>query len=284
MTVVVDIVGLIKNSMHLLRDSEQLVAKVVLANQKFVINATTTELAKRADVSTTSITRFCRALGFKGLREFKLCVAQNLAVSSHFMDNAVEQNDSFPKLVQSLTKSLSDILKDINSELPISSFSKALNILASCKHISLFAVDQLSQGVAIDAQIRLLRLSLETSVHISGEDQRMIISASHRDSVLILISSDGCSLELGELLELITLHDIKAIIIAPQTARSYSKNTVFLPIHTIGVVDIFAQPSVRYKQLIIIDLLCLGYSHNLSEHTTDPPRKIGKQVPPPLKH
>ena len=163
MTVVVDIVELITSAMKSLRESEQQVAAVVLEDQQFAISASTTELAKRANVSATSITRFCRALGFQGLREFKLCVAQNLAVNAHFMANSTKRTDSFTELVEALTDGLAGALADMNNDISLDVFSEALDIIAEARHVNVFPLDQKSQGMALDAHIRLLRLGIESS-------------------------------------------------------------------------------------------------------------------------
>lgn len=283
MTIVIDIVELINGSMRSLRDSEQQVAAVVLADQQFAITASTTELAKRANVSATSITRFCRALGFSGLREFKLCLAQNLAVNAHFMANSVTHTDSFSELASAMKEALTTALSDAAADLNIGTFAAALDIIATVRHLCVLPADQLSQGTSLDTHVRLLRMGIESSVHLAPEEQRMVISSARSDVGFIVLATDGTAPDVADLIDILNVQDNAAILISPALARGHSFAGTHLPIRNNLPVEIFAQSAVRYKLAMVVDLLCTGHSLNLSEGLTERRRPIGEQLPPPLK-
>lgn len=283
MTVVVDIVELIRNAMKSLRESEQQVAAVVLEDQQFAVSASTTELAKRANVSATSITRFCRALGFQGLREFKLCVAQNLAVNAHFMANSTTRTDSFSELVAALTDGLSGALADMNADISLDVFSEALDIIAGARHINVFPLDQKSQGMALDAHIRLLRLGIESSIHVAAEEQRTVVGAARDMSAFLLIGADAAGPDLSDLFENIGVSGAGAVLIGPGLVGAPRFPGPHLVIRTTTPVGVFSQSALRYKQAILIDLICTGHSLNLSENLDERKRKVEAQLPPPLK-
>ncbi len=58
------------------------VADAILATPQVVLELTITELAHACSTSETTVVRFCRTLGFSGLRPFKLRVAAELATES----------------------------------------------------------------------------------------------------------------------------------------------------------------------------------------------------------
>ena len=283
MTIVVDIVDLINSSMRALRESEQQVAAVVLADQQFVITASTTELAQRANVSATSITRFCRALGFKGLREFKLCVAQNLAVNAHFMADSVVRSDSFSELVSSLTGTLTTALAEIADDLPQADVADALDVIARAGHISLMPADQWSQGVALDAHVRLLRMGIESSVHFAVDEQRMLAGLARERTALIVLAADATSSDLLDLLDVMGMHGDRCVLIAPALGPARTFAGTQLVIRNARGREIFSQSAIRYKQAIIIDILCTAHSLNLSEGIEERNRFVEEQQPPPLK-
>jgi RpiR family transcriptional regulator, carbohydrate utilization regulator len=283
MTVVVDIVELINTSMRSLRESEQQVAAVVLGDQQFAVIASTTELAKRANVSATSITRFCRALGFQGLREFKLCVAQNLAVNAHFMANSTARTDSFSELVASLTDGLSSALADMNADISLDVFSDALDVIADARHVNVFPLDQKSQGVAVDAHVRLLSLGLESSLHVPSDEQRAVVGAARDASAFLLIAADAGGTEFTDLFDTIGVTGGGAIMIGPGLIGGLRFPGAHLVIRNIAPIGVFAQSATRYKQAILVDLLCIGHSLNLSESLVERQRPLGPQTPPPLK-
>ena len=283
MGVVPDITDLIQRSMKSLRDSERLVAEVVLADQHFAMSASATELAKRARVSAASITRFCRALGFQNLRDFKLCVAQNLAISAHFMSDSVARTDSFGELVRSVTQGLGAAITEMESEIDIHCLSEALDILAAARHINVFPLDQESQGAAVDVFNRLLRIGNACSCHIPAEEQRMVISAASDASAFLLLSMDTVITEPVDLFESMSLLGDRAILIAPPLAPGLVFPGVQLVVETTLVPGIFVQSLRRYKQAIMIDLICTGSALNLADSLGERRRRLERQTEPPLK-
>ena len=80
-----DILSQIKDSYTELRPAERRVADVVLADVTFSVDASNAEIAKRADVSEPTVTRFCRAIGCEGVRDFKLKLAQSVVVGRLYL-------------------------------------------------------------------------------------------------------------------------------------------------------------------------------------------------------
>ena len=82
----VDVISNLKKSEGRLSTREQKVADFVSANLERISAMTIAEVAKACDVSTPTGVRFCRTMGCDGFREFKIRLAQNLAVSLQYLD------------------------------------------------------------------------------------------------------------------------------------------------------------------------------------------------------
>ncbi len=80
-----DILSQIKDSYADLRPAERRVADAVLADVAFSVDASNTEIARRAEVSEPTVTRFCRAIGCEGVRDFKLKLAQSVVVGRLYL-------------------------------------------------------------------------------------------------------------------------------------------------------------------------------------------------------
>jgi len=65
--------------------AEQAVAQLVLKDPSGFQKMPVTELAKRAGVSSPSVVRFCRSLGYEGLSDFKLKLAASLNAGVPFI-------------------------------------------------------------------------------------------------------------------------------------------------------------------------------------------------------
>ena len=64
-----DILSQIKDNYAALRPAERRVADVVLADVVFSVDASNAVIARRAEVSEPTVTRFCRAIGCEGVRD-----------------------------------------------------------------------------------------------------------------------------------------------------------------------------------------------------------------------
>lgn len=71
-----NIIDKIYAQMSNMSTSDQKVGRTILKNPAVVINITISQLAKRANVSDASITRFCRNLSLSGFHELKILLAQ----------------------------------------------------------------------------------------------------------------------------------------------------------------------------------------------------------------
>ncbi len=72
-----DIISLVKDLTGELQPAERRVADVVFDDVRFAIDASNAALAERARLSEPTVTRFCRAIGCEGVRDFKLKLAQS---------------------------------------------------------------------------------------------------------------------------------------------------------------------------------------------------------------
>ena len=63
-----------------LRPSDRKAAELVLADPRFVLDATLATTARRAGVSEPTEIRFCEAVGCAGFQDFKLRLAQSIAL------------------------------------------------------------------------------------------------------------------------------------------------------------------------------------------------------------
>ena len=73
----------IKASLPSLAPAEQRVGRLVLTDPRAFANLPITELADRSHVSKPTVVRFCRSMGYDGLSDFKLKLAQSLFREFH---------------------------------------------------------------------------------------------------------------------------------------------------------------------------------------------------------
>ncbi|MEZ4632562.1 MAG: MurR/RpiR family transcriptional regulator [Deinococcales bacterium] len=101
--------------------SEQAVAQLVLDSPQEVIYLSVDALAKRADVSTTSVIRFCQSLGFIGFKDFKISLTSELGRPVAVLSTEVRDSDSpfeiAKKVFQADMQAIADTLELLMSGL-----------------------------------------------------------------------------------------------------------------------------------------------------------------------
>src|SRR5438876_12348883 len=85
-----------------LRNSDRKVADLVLENPGIVLGATLAKTARRARVSEPTVIRFCEAIGCSGFRDFKLRLAQSLALGMPATHSVLSPGDSLSTLADNI--------------------------------------------------------------------------------------------------------------------------------------------------------------------------------------
>ena len=98
-----------------------------------------------------------------------------------------------------------------------------------------------------------------------------------------MIAADAVGPEFSDLFESIVVAKGPAVLIGPSLVGALRFPGSHLVIRNTTPVGIFSQSALRYKQAILIDLICTGHSLDLADNLAEKRRKQEAQLPPPLK-
>ena len=127
----------IRSALTSLRPAERKVADMVLADVDFAMRASITELAQRADVSEPSVTRFCRAIGAHGLRDFKMQLAQSVAGGLPYASTAVARDDDMQTLMDKVGEAAVDGITHARGALDPAVVESAIAALSSASRAAI---------------------------------------------------------------------------------------------------------------------------------------------------
>ena len=99
---VIDIVSRLQRIDKDLSPAERRVAEIVTSGYEAATRMTIAELAKRADVSQPSVTRFCRSLGCASFSEFKISLATTLTVAAAYLKSERVFDDDAGQLAHTI--------------------------------------------------------------------------------------------------------------------------------------------------------------------------------------
>ena len=275
-----DILSQIKDSYAELRPAERRVADAVLADVAFSVDASNAEIARRADVSEPTVTRFCRAIGCDGVRDFKLKLAQSVVVGRLYLANGqppppAENGSPLWNVVFGEAR---NALTAVERQIDPNEVLKAAELIASAHQIAVFGLGGSSSALALETQNRLFRYGVVVSATSDPYVMRMMASTLKPNDLVIAISATGRSREVVEAVELAKHYRAHTICItAPETDLSRVcdvKLTVAIPEYP----DTMKPTASRFAFLAIIDLMSVAAGYRLGTPALETLRRVKYNV------
>ena len=270
---------------------EQKVADFVSAHLEEISAMTIAELAGAAGVSTPTVVRFCRTMGCDGFREFKLRLAQNLAVSLQYL--APSHRDAPEGGVSAVDQILGALYATVNvmrQQLDPARMDAAVTALASAGQIVVAGVGGGSTMVAQEAANRMFRLGIPAVAVSDSYLLQMRAATLRRGDVLLLVSTSGEAAEIANAAGIAGGYGATTIAITRPGSRLAQEAAVAIEADLPEDPDILKPTASRYAHLVIVDALAMSVAQVRSAETTENLRRIrasltayhGRTGPQPL--
>lgn len=163
----------------------------VLEDPDRVLAESFEQLAERSGSSVPTIMRTCRDLGFAGLREFKLALAQELALGGSPLHRRVNIEDAADEVVAKIVRSAAASVAGVRHQLDMAVLSAAVDAIATAPHIDIVGAGNTSWFMATDLQARLFRLGLSANAWADYHLQQVAAGAQKPGGVVIAITHVG---------------------------------------------------------------------------------------------
>lgn len=130
----------ISAAIPLLRKSEIKVAEFVLKNAQQVIHMRIVDLAQEAQVSEPTIVRFCRSIGCNSFQEFKVRIAQEMALSNNIGHFPIEDDDSIDEICNKIADTTIQRLKQTRAQLQSQQIADAALAINQANRVELLSL------------------------------------------------------------------------------------------------------------------------------------------------
>lgn len=174
-----------------LPEAQQRVGDAILADPDRTVRAAVEEIARRAQVSAPTVVRFCRSLGYEGLSDFKVHLAQRLAVGTPYLHRAVTAEDDTASLIHKILFGAAAVLTGLERQLDPALVERAVEKLMAAPRVECFGVGMVSAFLANDAQSRFSRLGLNANAYFDAHLQLIAAAALSPKDVVLAISHVG---------------------------------------------------------------------------------------------
>ena len=182
---------LIRQSLAQFTPAERRIAEAILDTPSTAITWSITDAARIAKVSEPSIIRFCRRLDCDGFPDFRLKLAQQLAVRQAPASPVDESGgDPFTGLVDDVFNRAAKSLHEARHDLDLEGLRRAVDILAKARRIDVYGYGG-SGFLASEAQHRLASLGIASVAYSDPTLQMVSAPRLTSDDLLFVLSFSG---------------------------------------------------------------------------------------------
>jgi len=275
-----DILSQVKDNYAELRPAERRVADAVLADVSFCVDASNLDIARRAGVSEPTVTRFCRAIGCEGVRDFKLKLAQSVVVGRLYLlpgPQPLPAENGSP-LWNVVFGEARNALNEVERQIDPNAVIRAAELIAGAHQVAVFGLGGSSASLAAETQNRLFRYGVVTAAYSDPYVMRMVASTLKPNDVVLAISGTGRTREVVEAVELARHYRATAVsITAPDTDLARASDLA-LAVEIAEYPDTLKPTASRFAFLAIIDLVAVAVGYRLDPSARETLRRIKYNV------
>jgi RpiR family transcriptional regulator, carbohydrate utilization regulator len=237
-----------------LRKSEAKVADLVLADPARILECSLAELAALAGVSQPTVMRFCVAIGFSGYQEFKLRLAQSLALGRSATHSVISDRDGLAAVTDKIFEYTLTSLDWARQHLDRVALERAVDLLAGAASIAFFGFGA-SSLVAMDAQQKFPLFDVPSRAEADAHQQIMAASMMREGDVLVVISNTGRTRQIIEAAEIAKSAGAVLIGIVGAEGPVSALCDVSLLVETLDNTNVYTPTTSRIAALVLVDIL-----------------------------
>jgi RpiR family carbohydrate utilization transcriptional regulator len=181
----------IRSHYNALSPVQKKLADYITASREAVPALDLKQLATKARVSSATVTRFCRTIGFASFHEFKIASAQEL-VSVPLVFEDFDPSDDDESRVSKVFAAYIQSLIDTRAMVSIPNLVELADRINRARQVSVFGVGS-SGSMAVVASHRLALLGVPCQAHTDPYEQTIAAALLTGQDVAIGISHSGTS-------------------------------------------------------------------------------------------
>ena len=248
-----------------LTNAEKKVADYFLSDMENVFNKPIAQLAQEAGVSKVAWVRFCKDIGFDGLKDLKKALFTQMrektdnVVADPFSD--VRDVTDTKSLIEGIKHNSIRAMEDTAEMLDPEALETAARTILGARSVRIFGVGA-SGMVGDDLHSKLMRIN-KNSYFATDHHTQLTYAASMTDQdVAVLISMSGTPSEVLEILSLIKRNQTPSIALTKYSKTPLAMNAdTVLYISAPEITMRSGAMSSRLAQLMVIDALFTAVAH-----------------------
>ena len=238
----------------MLRKSDAKVADLILADPFRILETSVSAAAKLAGVSQPTVIRFCVAVGFSGYQEFKLRLAQSLALGRAATHSVISDTDTLGGVADKIFEYTMTSLDWARQHLDREALAQTVDMLAGAASIEFFGFGA-SAIVAMDAQQKFPLFGVPCRAQSDSHQQIMTASMLRPGDVVVVISNTGRTRQIVEVAQVARANGGKVVGIVGAEGPVSAVCDVTLIVETLDNTNVYTPTTSRIAALVLIDIL-----------------------------
>lgn len=266
-----DLLVRLRQALPGLRPSEQRLARSVLAAPAATADLTISDLAGRDDVSTATVARFCRSLGFDGYKSFRLALARAAAgerdrrIEFGVSDGDIDPSDGPEDVVRKLAYQEARAVEETAAQLDLGQVQRVVDAIERAPVVDAYGVA--GSGLAAqDLQQKLRRIGLLANAwsdpHLALTSAAVLppgsvaIAFSHSGETVEIVAASAAAARSGALVVAVTnFPDSPLACASDAVLTTVSRETRYR----------YGAMSSRMAQLVVVDAIFLAVAQQRPE-------------------
>ena len=250
--------------------TEKIAAEYILNHLDDMGDISIQELAENADVSTSSILRMARSIGYKGYAEFRKSLITSIALAESnkkISDEDINEEDSIDNIIHKITSKNVQSLLDTETVMSSSSLKKSVDLIRKSNQILLYGLGA-SYIAAKDLYLKFVRISKPCIINEDWHLQLISARNATPKDVAIVFSYSGQTTEIIECLKYLKENKTPIIAITRCVDTPISK-LADIKLYTTSNESLFrtAAMSSRISSLNVVDILYTCYANATYDST-----------------
>lgn len=270
----IDVISELQKKSSQLPASERRVAEYILDNLNVAVHSTLSEIATASGVSVATVNRLCHSLKCGGFKEFKIKLAQNVAVSIRYLEGPGRRFTSSDALVGRVFDLLIDRMNSARNQLDSQKLEQTIEVLANANRILFIGVGGGSANVAAEGANRFFRLGIPAESECDGYKQRMLVSTFGPGDVVFAISSTGLPQELLDCAVIAKQYEATSICLTRPGSPLVDSCDISLVVDVPEDGDMYKPTASRLVFTAVLDVLATGVAISKPDQTREMLRRI----------
>lgn len=243
-----------------LRRSERRVADIVVENPAFVVESTMATVAEVSGVSEPTVMRFSTSLGFGGFQQFKMALAQTLALGMPATISSISESDSIAELSTKVFDHTISSLDRARRYLDPQRIEQTVDAILGASSLTFTGLGA-SGVIALDAVQKAPLFGVPCSAPSDPHQQFMAASTAMPGDVFFAISNTG---ETASVVEIARAAKNSGATVVALTGSEPSALTdvsdIAIVIRTFEDTDRYTPTVSRLAALVVVDILATAVS------------------------